>query len=133
MLGALGPPRLITNVKHMTLVVIADEDSFVKTLASEHADVLISCGDIADQVILQTITTALGLSPPPSLTCIFGQRFAAVWCSAVSAAPGGTSHAAIFFTTMRRSAVWWRHSRPLMCSSPTIRRDTSTTETTRFI
>jgi Icc-related predicted phosphoesterase len=38
----------------MTLLVIADEDSFIKSLASERADVLISCGDIADHVILQT-------------------------------------------------------------------------------
>ena len=42
----------------MTLLVIADEDSFTKTLTSERADVLISCGDMADQVILQTAQTA---------------------------------------------------------------------------
>ena len=38
----------------MMLLVIADEDSFIKSLASERADVLISCGDIGDNVILQT-------------------------------------------------------------------------------
>ncbi len=38
----------------MKLLVIADDDSFAKTPTSERADILISCGDMADQVILQT-------------------------------------------------------------------------------
>src|SRR5512140_137248 len=42
----------------MKILVIADEDSFSKTLTSERADVLISCGDMADQVILQTAQAA---------------------------------------------------------------------------
>jgi len=42
----------------MHLLVIADEDSFTKTLTIERADILISCGDMADQVILQTAQAA---------------------------------------------------------------------------
>jgi Icc-related predicted phosphoesterase len=42
----------------MKLLVIADEDSFTKTLTSEHADVLISCGDMADEVIIKTAQAA---------------------------------------------------------------------------
>jgi Icc-related predicted phosphoesterase len=38
----------------MKLLVIADDDSFIKSLSGESADVLISCGDMADAVILQT-------------------------------------------------------------------------------
>lgn len=38
----------------MKLLVIADDDSFTKTPMNERADVLISCGDMADPVILQT-------------------------------------------------------------------------------
>jgi Icc-related predicted phosphoesterase len=38
----------------MNILVIADDDSFTKTPTRERADVLISCGDMADQVILQT-------------------------------------------------------------------------------
>jgi len=34
----------------MKLLVIADDDSFTKTLTSERAEVLISCGDMADPV-----------------------------------------------------------------------------------
>jgi hypothetical protein len=36
----------------MKLLVLSDYDSFRYTLGKEPADVLISCGDIADQVIL---------------------------------------------------------------------------------
>ena len=42
----------------MKLLVIADDDSFMKTPTSECADVLISCGDMADTVILQTAQAA---------------------------------------------------------------------------
>ena len=42
----------------MNLLVIADDDSFTKSLTRERADVLISCGDMADQVILQTARAA---------------------------------------------------------------------------
>jgi hypothetical protein len=42
----------------MKLLVIADDDSFTKALTNERADVLISCGDIADEVILQTAQAA---------------------------------------------------------------------------
>jgi uncharacterized protein len=42
----------------MTLLVIADDDSFAKTLTNGPADVLISCGDMADHVILQTAEAA---------------------------------------------------------------------------
>ena len=42
----------------MHALVIADDDSFTKTPMSERADVLISCGDIADPVILQTAQLA---------------------------------------------------------------------------
>jgi Icc-related predicted phosphoesterase len=38
----------------MKLLVIADDDAFTKIPVTERADVLISCGDLADQVILQT-------------------------------------------------------------------------------
>ena len=38
----------------MKLLLIADDDSFAKNPISEHADILISCGDLTDQVILQT-------------------------------------------------------------------------------
>lgn len=38
----------------MKLIVIADDDSFMKTAITEPANVLISCGDIADTIILQT-------------------------------------------------------------------------------
>ena len=38
----------------MKLLVIADDDSFIKTPMSERADALISCGDMVDPVILQT-------------------------------------------------------------------------------
>ncbi len=41
----------------MKLLVIADDDSFAKT-PSDRADILISCGDMADQVILQTAQAA---------------------------------------------------------------------------
>ena len=37
----------------MNLLVIADDDAFAKTPMNEHADVLISCGDMADPVILK--------------------------------------------------------------------------------
>src|SRR5579871_3025424 len=37
----------------MKLLVIADDDSFVRTLTAEPADVVISCGDLADHVLLQ--------------------------------------------------------------------------------
>jgi uncharacterized protein len=42
----------------MKILIIADEDSFIKTLTREPADVLVSCGDIADPVILQTAKEA---------------------------------------------------------------------------
>src|SRR2546422_10761393 len=42
----------------MNLLIIADEDLFAKALTSERADVLVSCGDMADQVILQTAQAA---------------------------------------------------------------------------
>ena len=42
----------------MTLIVIADEDTFVKSLTSERADVLISCGDMADRIIVQAAQVA---------------------------------------------------------------------------
>jgi Icc-related predicted phosphoesterase len=42
----------------MKLLVIADEDSFIKTLSTERADMLISCGDLADPVILQSAQAA---------------------------------------------------------------------------
>jgi len=42
----------------MKLLVIADEDSFIKSLTNERADVLISCGDMDDRVILQTAQVA---------------------------------------------------------------------------
>lgn len=38
----------------MNILVIADDDAFSKTTANETADILISCGDMADAVILQT-------------------------------------------------------------------------------
>ena len=37
----------------MKTLVIADDDSFTKTQTSERAEVLISCGDMVDKVILQ--------------------------------------------------------------------------------
>lgn len=37
----------------MKFLVIADEESFIKSLQSERTDTLISCGDMADNVILQ--------------------------------------------------------------------------------
>ena len=42
----------------MKFLVIADEESFIKSLPNERADVLISCGDMADDVILRTAQTA---------------------------------------------------------------------------
>jgi len=42
----------------MTLLVIADDDSFRQRLDSEPVDVLISCGDLADEVILETAAAA---------------------------------------------------------------------------
>ena len=42
----------------MMLLVISDEDSFLKHLTRERADAVISCGDIADHVILQTAQVA---------------------------------------------------------------------------
>jgi Icc-related predicted phosphoesterase len=43
----------------MKLLVIADDDSFIiKTTMNVRADVLISCGDMADPVILQTAQAA---------------------------------------------------------------------------
>ena len=42
----------------MTLLLIADDDSFIRSPINEQADVLISCGDMADQVILRTAQTA---------------------------------------------------------------------------
>ena len=51
----------------MKLLVIADDDLFAKTPTSERADVLISCGDMADQVILQTAQAA-------QCACIFAVK-----------------------------------------------------------
>ena len=42
----------------MKLLVIADEDSFINNLSGEGADVLISCGDLADPTILQAARMA---------------------------------------------------------------------------
>jgi Icc-related predicted phosphoesterase len=42
----------------MRLLVIADDDSFIKTLTNELADVLISCGDLDDRIILQAAQVA---------------------------------------------------------------------------
>ena len=42
----------------MTFLVIADDDSFIKSQTGERADVLISCGDMLDQVIMQTAQAA---------------------------------------------------------------------------
>lgn len=42
----------------MDILVIADDDSFTKAAMVERSDVLISCGDMADQVILQTAKAA---------------------------------------------------------------------------
>src|SRR5688500_11839363 len=36
----------------MTLLVIADDESLLKTLPEAQADVLVSCGDLPDQTIL---------------------------------------------------------------------------------
>jgi hypothetical protein len=55
-----GRTRNIRQVLYsaMKLLVIADEDSFIKTLMNDYADVLISCGDLEDQVILKTAQIA---------------------------------------------------------------------------
>src|SRR5882762_1126396 len=37
----------------MTLLIIADDDSVLRTIPSASADMLISCGDLPDDVILQ--------------------------------------------------------------------------------
>ena len=42
----------------MILLVIADDNDLRQGLGSEKADILISCGDVADQVILQTAKAA---------------------------------------------------------------------------
>jgi Icc-related predicted phosphoesterase len=42
----------------MILLVIADDNDLRQGLGSEKADILISCGDVADQVILQTAEAA---------------------------------------------------------------------------
>lgn len=41
----------------MKLLVIADEDTFLKRLTMEPADVLVACGDLGDQTILQAART----------------------------------------------------------------------------
>jgi Icc-related predicted phosphoesterase len=43
----------------MKVLVIADDDAFSKATANDSADILVSCGDMADQVILQTAHKAL--------------------------------------------------------------------------
>src|SRR6185436_7406777 len=42
----------------MTLLVIADDDSVLHAIRPEYADVLVSCGDISDAIILQAARTA---------------------------------------------------------------------------
>ncbi len=42
----------------MTLLVVADDDSFRQRLDGKPADVLISCGDLTDDVILQAAAAA---------------------------------------------------------------------------
>jgi len=44
----------------MVLMVIADDDGLVKNFSGERADVLVSCGDLADQTIL-TVTKAVAI------------------------------------------------------------------------
>jgi uncharacterized protein len=41
----------------MTLLVLSDDDSVRQQIQNEHADVLVSCGDIADSVILHAAQT----------------------------------------------------------------------------
>jgi hypothetical protein len=37
----------------MKLLILADDDSVQKDIAKEQTDILVSCGDFADQVLLQ--------------------------------------------------------------------------------
>jgi hypothetical protein len=57
----------------MKLLVIADDDGVRQDLGRDRADVLISCGDVANQVILQTAEKREG----GTLLTIFTNIFAA--------------------------------------------------------
>ena len=46
----------------MTLLVLSDDDSVRRQIQNESADVLVSCGDIADAVILHAAQT-VGFAP----------------------------------------------------------------------
>jgi Icc-related predicted phosphoesterase len=41
-----------TGPKQLTFVIIADDDSIVRTVPDQQADILISCGDLSDETIL---------------------------------------------------------------------------------
>jgi Icc-related predicted phosphoesterase len=63
----------------MKMLVIADDDGFVKSLTDERADVVVSCGDLLDQTIIRVASVSQcqrvfavkgnhdgsGLFPPP--------------------------------------------------------------------
>ena len=130
----------------MTLLVLSDDDSVRHQIQNESADVLVSCGDIADAVILHAAQTvgcahvlavkgnhdSEGRSRHRLLTCTSSQTSFVACASAASTVRGAISHAVTTFTSSQRSSICWPHFRRSTSSSLTTHHDTFTTERTTF-